>query len=239
MKKLNRYRIHLLIGLFFVPFLFISALTGFFRANHKWFWKEDYKKIKNFTFNFTVTPPSISLDSAFTLLGTSYGPEVEVMEIRLRREIGKLLYDIRFRNHPPVLMDASTGAMLSPLTKDLAVVFSNQYVKPELKVANVYRDDRYVTRKEKKLRPVFVVSYADALNTQIYIDTNNGEIVEESDNNLKFGFWMVKLHDYDFSNTKRFTLSFVGLGLIVLSGTGIYLWITKKKKRKKKHKQTY
>ncbi|HYG19663.1 MAG TPA: PepSY domain-containing protein, partial [Ohtaekwangia sp.] len=75
------------------------------------------------------------------------------------------------------------------------------------------------------------------LNTKILLDKYNGEIEEEIDNNLKFGFWMVKLHDYDFWNSKRVILSVVGAGLTVVGLTGFYLWLRKKDKKKKNRKK--
>lgn len=93
---------------------------------------------------------------------------------------------------------------------------------------SIYEDNNYKTRKEKKLRPVYIGEFADDLHTKIYVDKSNGEIEEEVDDNLQFGFWMVKWHDYDFWNAKRFNLSVVGIGLLILGFTGFYLWINKR-----------
>lgn len=233
---MNRYKIHLIIGLVFLPFLVISSLTGFFRANHQWFWKSNYKKFKNFSYEYTVAKPLIDIDSVFVILKNRLGEDIPVSEIKLKSEIGRLLYDVRIKEQKPVLMDANTGILLSPLSKDLAKEFASQYTVPGLKLKTVYADDTYKSRKNKQVRPVYVVEYADELHTKIYIDKNSGEIEEEVDDHLKFGFWMVKLHDYDFRGTKRYTLSFAGAGLFVLCISGFYVWIKKKTKRKNKGK---
>jgi uncharacterized iron-regulated membrane protein len=139
--------------------------------------------------------------------------------------------------HPPPSARsgcATTGKVMSPLPESLAITLAGQYVKPGTAVKRAYLDEHYRTRKEKKHRAVYVVEYADALNTVILLDKNNGEIEEEIDNNLKFGFWMVKLHDYDFWNSKRVLLSIVGLGLTIVGLTGFYLWLRKKDKKKRK-----
>jgi uncharacterized iron-regulated membrane protein len=233
-RVFNRYRIHLFIGLFFFPFLLISALTGFFRANHKWFWKEDYKKVKNFTYNHALEKPVVSVDSIFGISKAKLGEQAVLTEIRLRKEIGRLFYDIRSKGNSPLLIDAATGQIVSPLTPELAIALASQYVQAGAEVKKVYADDHYKTRKEKKPRPVYVIEYADELNTQILLDKQNGEIEEEIDANLKFGFWMVKLHDYDFWNSKRVILSIAGIGLTVVGLSGFYLWLRKKDKKIKK-----
>ncbi|HSH68255.1 MAG TPA: PepSY-associated TM helix domain-containing protein [Bacteroidia bacterium] len=230
-RKINRYRVHLIAGLILLPFLFLSAFTGFFRANHKWFWKEDYKKFKNFSYEYKIKSPEISLDSVFYILKDKYRGDITITDIKLKSEIGKLLYDIKIKGQEAVLIDASEGKILNPISPQLAKAFASQYVKPGLEFKNVYLDENYRSRKDKKHRPVYVVEYSDKLHTKIYIDKNNGEIEEEVDDNLKFVFWMVKLHDYDFWESKRLFLSFVGAGVIFLGFTGFYLWLRKKKKK--------
>lgn len=235
-KKLNRNRIHLYIGVFLFPFLLISALTGFFRANHQWFWKADYKKIKNTTFQYTLDKPFISVDSVFEIAKRQYGEKGTLAEIRLRKEIGKMFYDVRNTGNAPLLIDATSGKVLSPISEDLAASLASQYVKPGLPIKKVSLDENYKTRKEKKTRSVYIVEFADELHTQILLDSNNGEIEEEIDDNLKFGMLMVKLHDYDFWNSKRIILSFAGIGLTVVGLTGFYIWLRKKDKSKNKKK---
>lgn len=229
--KINRYKVHRVIGLIFLPFLIISVATGFFRANYQWFWKEDYKKFKNTSYEYKIHSPEISIDSVFVILKNNYGENITVSEIKLKSEIGKLFYDVKIKNHTPVLVDANKGEILSPISQELAKAIAGQYVKPELKFKTIYANDNYKTRKDKKTRPVYIAEYDDPLHTKIFIDKNNGEIEEETDDNLQFGFWMVKLHDYDFWEAKRFNLSFVAIGLFILSCTGFYLWLKKKKRK--------
>ena len=237
-RKTNRYQVHRVIGLIFLPFLIISVATGFFRANYQWFWKQEYKKIKNFSYEYKIQSPEISIDSLFVIFKNTYGVNIFVSEIKLKSEVGKLFYDVKIKNHTPVLVDADKGEILSPISKELAKTIAGQYVKPQLKLKSIYTDDNYITRKDKKIRPVYIAEYDDPLHTKIFIDKNNGEIEEESDDNLQFGFWMVKLHDYDFWEAKRFNLSFVGIGLFLLGCTGFYLWLKKKQQKIIKHKNS-
>jgi len=224
---MNRFKFHRIVGLVFLPLLLISVLTGFFRANHKWFWKEDYKKIKTTRYEVKIQSPQIGIDSVLSIIKSSYGDSILVSEIQLKSEIGRLFYNVKIKKGLPVLIDAANGHIVSPLTPELAKEFATQYVKDGLPFKSIHEDNAYRSRKEKKQRPVYVAEYADELHTKIYIDKNNGEIEEEVDDNLQFGFWMVKWHDYDFWNAKRFNLSFVSIGLLIVGLTGFYLWIRK------------
>jgi uncharacterized iron-regulated membrane protein len=229
----NRYKVHLVVGMIFFPFLVISTLTGFFRANYKWFWKENYKKVKNHSINKAVTAPALHLGKLLDSLQTANKAGLAITEVKLRSESGHLLYDIRTHKGKPLLIDAMTGRSLSPLSLSMAQDFAMQYVNAGMKIISAKEESAYITRKDKKEKAVYVFEFDDPLHTSIYIDKASGEIEEEVDDNLKFGFWMVKLHDYDFFGSKRFILSFAGAGLFILSLTGFYLWLRKRKMKKK------
>ncbi|RAW02076.1 PepSY-associated TM helix domain-containing protein [Pseudochryseolinea flava] len=237
MKKLTRSRAHRYIGLVLLPFLLISALTGFFRANYKWFWKEDYKKVKNTSYSYALDVPEVSMDSVFSIAKRSAGSDAVISEVRFRREAGVAFYDVRIKKGNPILIDATSGEVVSPIDENMATLLAGQYVKGEAKVKYVELNESYETRKGNNIRSVYIISYDDALETQIIIDKYNGEIEEEVDKNLKFGMWMVKLHDYDFWDSKRGILSFVGIGLTLVAITGFYLWAKAKGKKTKSKSQ--
>jgi hypothetical protein len=230
--KLKPNKIHLRIGLIFLPFLLLSALTGFFRANHQWFWKEDYMKVKRTLYENKLTIPSISLEEAFNKPDNYFHRKVEVEQVKLKSETGKLLYEIKIKNEHTLLMDANAGDILSPLSSKMAEKFSKSYIISDVKLKNISAIVKYKPRKQKVARSVYVLTYDDELNTEIFVDQYTGEIVEELDDNLRFGIWMVKLHDYDFWEMKRFNLSFVSLGVVAIGFTGFWLWLRKNKRRK-------
>jgi len=229
--KTNRYAIHRKIGLFVLPFLIISPVTGFFRANYKWHWKEDYKKVKNRNYEYAIQKPVISIDSVISIVYQANGNILPV-NIELKTEFNRLFYTVQLINGKSLLIDAGTAEILSPIDAKIAIQFASQYVKTETPVKTVTLLDNYLPRKSNKITPVYRIDYNDDLNTQIFIDKYTGEIVEEIDDNLKFGMWMVKLHDYDFWTLKRILLSIAGLSLFILGITGLYLLIKRNGMRK-------
>lgn len=236
--KLKPNKLHLQIALIFLPFLLLSALTGFFRANYKWFWKDDYMKVKRTTYENKIGEPSIPINAIFKKADEYFHKRVEIEQIKLKPDAGRLFYEVKVKNEHSLLIDGMTGESLSPLGEDLVKKISSQYIREDLEIESIQPIVNYVPRKLKKVRPVYEIRYKDDLDTKIYLDLYTGEIVEELDTNLSFGMWMVKLHDYDFWDMKRFNLNLVALGIISVGFTGFYIWLRKKKRTKEKIKQT-
>jgi len=217
----------------FLPFLFLSTITGFFRANHEWFWKDNYMKKKREMGNAALSIPIVPIDHCISLALNYAGEEDEIRQLKLKTECGKLYYEIRFHKSHPLLMDASTGRLINGLTDSMAIAFADQYIESDIGKVAINFLPGYIHRKEKKPKEVFEVAYKDDLNTKIYIDKYSGEIVEEVDEDRKIIFWMVKLHDYDFWNSKRVFLSLVSMGIVSIGMTGLYVWWKSNRKKRK------
>lgn len=231
--KIKPNKLHLRIGMIFLPFLLLSTITGFFRANHEWFWKENYMKKKREIGSSAISIPILPIDHCMNLALTYAGKEDEIRQVILKTECGKLYYEIKFKKFHPILIDGMTGQVINGLTDSLALAFAYQYIATDLGLRSVTFLPTYIHRKEKKPKEVFDVSYQDDLHTEIYIDKYSGEIVEEVDDYRKIIFWMVKLHDYDFWNSKRVFLSLVSIGIISIGITGLYVWWKSYKKKRK------
>lgn len=229
--KINRHRLHRKIGLVFLPLLLLSAITGFFRANHAWFWKKDYMKVKRNLYPSAVATPPVSLARCFAIADSITGKKGSLQAVLYKTDGGLDLYQITMKDHVPVVIDAVSGEVMSPVTAQRAVALARQYIQNDFPFRQCELLEGYVPRKQKAPRPVYRISYKDELNTEIYLDKYTGEIVEELDDNLRFGVWMVKLHDYDFWDNKRFHLSVVGAGTVLLGLSGLWLLVKRKKKR--------
>lgn len=230
--KIKPNKLHLRIGMIFLPFLLVSTITGFFRANHEWFWKENYMKKKRER-NAAISIPVVPIDQCMSLALNFVEEKDEIRQLKLKMECGKLFYEIKFKSNHPILIDATTGRLINGLSENIAVAVADQYIESDFGKGAVTFIPNYIYRKEKKAKEVFEVSYNDDLHSKIYIDKYSGEIVEEVDDNRKIIFWMVKLHDYDFWNSKRVILSLVSIGIVSIGMTGLFVWWKSYRKKRK------
>lgn len=226
-----KYRIHRTVAIIVVPLILISAITGFFRANHKWYWEDGYKKKKHQT-HFSIGKELFSISTLTQKIDSFSKKKNQFEKIIIKPENENLYYEIITESKEKYLVEAYTGRIISPLSQELAADFAVQYVreKPKVKSCELLQD--YIPRKEKEIKSVYKVEFSNEVHSQIFLDYHTGEIIEDVDDNRQFGMWMVRLHDYDFFNSKRGITSMVGISVILLALSG--LWIYKARLYKKK-----
>jgi len=233
MKAAAKYRIHRTIAIIVVPLLIISTVTGFFRANQKWYWEEGYKKKKqpsNIVIEnelFPVAKLALEIDSVSQ-------KKNKYQEISIQAENKTLYYKLITATKEKYLVEAHTGKIVSPLNTQLASAFATQYVKEKPKVKSCLFLKEYVARKGKETKPVYKIEFDNKVHSQIFLDYYTGEIIEDIDDNRQFGIWMVRLHDYDFFDSKRIIGSVVGISIILVALSGIWIYRFRLKKKKSK-----
>jgi uncharacterized membrane protein YkoI len=220
------------LAIFVVPLLLISTATGFLRANQKWYWEEGYKKKKQAS-GFTVDKDVVSVNRIIHLIDSVSSQKNIFTEINLISENKHPYYKILTSSKEKYLLDAYTGDIISPLSFERASSFAKQYVKgnPSVKSCEFFRE--YLAGKSKEKRPAYKVSFENNVHSQIFLDYYSGEILEDIDDNRRLGIWIVKLHDYNFFNSKRGITSVVGALILLLSLSGLWIYKIRLKKKNK------
>ena len=233
MKAAAKYRIHRTIAIIVVPLLIISTVTGFFRANQKWYWEEGYKKKKHPS-AIVIENELIPISKLAWGIDSVSKKKNKYQEITIQVENKSLYYKLTTTSKEKYLVEAHTGTIVSPLNTQLAADFATQYVKEKPTVKSCILLKNYVARKGKETKPVYKIEFDNKVHSQIFLDYYTGEIIEDIDDNRQLGIWIVRLHDYDFFDSKRLIGSLVGIGviLVALSGIWIYRFRLKNKKRK-------
>ena len=229
MKRSTKYTLHRTIAIVVVPLLLLSTFTGFFRANQKWFWEDGYKKKKqktDFVINGEIVPVSV-VAARIDSLG---GGRSKLEEVTLRQEGGRLFYLVSTSEKKKFLVDATTGGIASPVDSKLAQLIARQYVKGDPYIHSCTLLESYKPRKAREAKPAYEVVFLNPAHSKIYIDYNSGEILEDMDDNRKFGMWMIRLHDYDFWDSKRSISSFVGVGVFLTALSGIWIYRLRRKR---------
>jgi hypothetical protein len=227
-----KYRIHRTVAIIVVPLILISSITGFFRTNYKWYWEDGYKK-KKYPSHFSIDQDLFSINTLTKKIDSLSGKRNQFEKINIKSETENLYYEITTSTKEKYLAEAYTGKIVSPLSKGLASDFASQYVKdrPKIKTCELLSD--YTPRKEKEIKSVYKVEFDNEVHSQIFLDYYTGEIIEDIDDNRQFGMWMVRLHDYDFFNLKRGIASIVGISVVILALSGLWIFRIRLYKNKK------
>jgi hypothetical protein len=223
MKTAVKYRIHRTIAIIVLPLLLISIITGFFRANQKWYWEDGYKKKKH--------PPAISIEKELIpvkrlveKIDSASQKKNEFQEISIQAENEGLYYKLITTSKEKYLVEAYTGKLVSPLSSQLASDFALQYVKEKSAVKSTELLKKYIARRGKDVKSAYKVVFDNQVHSEIYLDYYTGEIVEDMDDNRQFGMWVLRLHEYDFFDSKRGITSMVGISMLLLSFSGLWIY---------------
>lgn len=217
-------RIHKYLGIAVAVLLLISAVTGFLRANYVWYWKPGYKQpeLPIAEDSKYVQAPGISISELENIIAQR-GEDAKIRRIELLNLCSRLLYKVHLDNGV-LAVDATTGELLTPISEDFAIEIATQYVSGSFPVKNITDLRDYVPYKGRNPHQVYRVSFDDNGNTEIFVDKQSGDVVEELDNRRRFAHFVVKLHDLNFLNLKRTLLCILGLSLVSLTVSGIFLF---------------
>ena len=215
---------HRYLGLFLgIQFLFwtISGLyfswTDLDQIHGDHFKKKPIKK----EFDNLLSPSEISLNN-----------RIKTLEIR---EIADTPY---YWINNSKLLNAHNGVLKDSITKDEAIIISNNHILDEYKVSDIeiiYEVGNHHEYREKPL-PAYVISYESNDNLKSYISINDGKFQTVRHRSWRwFDFlWMTHTMDYenrdDFNNKLIRAFSIMGLVTVM---SGFLLWfVTSKTLRK-------
>ena len=229
MKNATKYKIHKTIAIIVVPLFIIAIITGFLKANQKLYWEDGYKKKKQEAL-FMVKEDLYSIKTIIQNIDSISQQKNKFEEITLRSDNNKLYYKLSSKK-AKYLVDAVSGGIVSPINETLAKDFAKQYVKDNKQVGTCELIKNYKGRKAKEPRPTYKIAFNNAVHSEIYLDAETGDIVEDIDDNRSFGIWVMRLHEYDFFDSKKGITTVVAIAMMLLSLSG--LWIYKIRKKKK------
>ncbi len=223
MKTSVKYRIHRTLAIIVVPLLILSTITGILRANQKWYWEEGYKKKKQ-PATINIDTELVSVNKIKQNIDSVSGKKNAFAEISIKDEVGNNYYYLLSKSKQKYLADAATGLMVSPLKPGLASTFAAQYIKEPARVKSCDLLMDYIPRKGKEAKPAYKVEFDNVVHSQVFIDYYSGEILEDLDDNRHFGIWMIRLHEYDFLDSKRSLSTLVGVCILLVALSGLWIY---------------
>jgi hypothetical protein len=169
-----------------------------------------------------TTPPKLSTLTPVSAVTAKY-PDIQQIRIKGLPGFEPALYEITTANGP-ILLDASTGAQLSPLTRERIASLANAYYagRGELAHLELLTANPPLEIQTRPL-PLWRADFNDWLETSLYIHPSTGELVTRRHRFWRWFdfFWMLHTMDYEgrdnFNNPLVITIGFAALWL-ALSG---------------------
>ncbi|MBA2251690.1 MAG: PepSY domain-containing protein [Nitrospirales bacterium] len=218
---------HRWIAMAALGFFLLSLITGLLWANARFLYWEDHYKEKVHTVS---APPlesaRIALPAAIDVAKAVVAGQAHVDQVTLRSDAGRVFYDIRFRANGKartVLVDAVNGERLSPISEELARGIARQYVNEAADVTAV-STEQYTSRKKHHAQDAIRVGFNDPNRTEIILDRQTGEILEDEGRWRKLHFFVMQVHQLNFFGFEKTLLNVPGIPLLLMSLTGVVLW---------------
>ncbi len=218
---------HRWFGMGALGFLLLSVITGLLWADAKFlYWDEHYKEKLRPLAGPPVESATLSLDRVFLLAKAAVGGRALIEQASLRADFGRLFYEVKLRVEgvpTTLLLDAMSGERLSPITEELAPTIAAQYVRAPAAVTRVELE-RYTPRKKKRAYDAVRVRFDDAEATDIVLDRQTGEILEDEGRWRRVHFAVMQLHQLNFFGFEKTLLNIPGVPLLLMGISGLVLW---------------
>ena len=152
----------------------------------------------------------------------------ELRSWRLKRLLDQDVFELRQREQT-VLVDAKTGALLSPLPRETAARLAKNMYQGDAGIREVTWLTQAPQEVARRPVPMWSVEFDDRAGTTLYLSPQTGELLARRHHLWRiFDFlWMLHIMDYDartdVNNTLLRTFSAAGL-LFALSGAWLVFY---------------
>ncbi|MBX3339923.1 MAG: hypothetical protein KF848_20310, partial [Nitrospira sp.] len=156
---------HRWLGMGAMGFLLLSVVTGLLWADAKFlYWDDHYKEKLRPLAGPPLETATLPVDRAILAAKDAVGGRALVEQVVLRSDFGRVFYELKLRVEgvsTTLLLDAMTGERLSPISRELAPVIAQQYVRAPATVTGV-DIERYTPRKKKRAQDAVRVRFDNA-----------------------------------------------------------------------------
>jgi len=221
---------HRLLGLALFAFILNASVTGVLRANAKWlYWKDRPFRQKP----VALTAPSVGIGLVFEVSQEVFGPETRIGRVELKLLAQKPFYLVAADGpgKKVLLVDATSGQIIPRIDPEMAVQIAKSFVGEQGHVDQIEEIAAFRARKASEARPVYRILFDDPTRTEVFVDQRTGESVSILDRGRRFGLWVARFHELDFSGMSQIALTLLGLGLCALTLVGVRLGLGGKKTR--------
>ena len=234
--------VHRWFGMGALGFLLLSVVTGLLWADAKFlYWADHYKEKVRPLVGPSLEAATLSVERAMVKAKAAVGGRASIEQVLLRSDFGRLFYELKLRVEgvsTTLLLDAITGEQLSPISSDLAPAIAQQYVRTPASVTAVEME-RYTPRKKKRAQDAVRVRFDDADATEIVLDRQTGEILEDEGRWRRVHFAVMQLHQLNFFGFEKTLLNIPGVPILLMSLSGCLLWIFHRVRKRRSQSITF
>lgn len=216
---MNLLKFHRSLGLILFLFIINAAVTGIFRVHaRQWYWKDRLPHV----LQPELAAPPVAPQGAIAAIKDRF-PEMIVTRMTLGTLAGQSVYLLEGRQgqRPKVLVDAVSGRVIEHIDDWMAVAIGAAYVAEAQKVLAVEPLAVFKMRKDATPRPAYRIAWDDPDRTEVFVDSQTGEVLNVLDRGRRFGLWVNRLHELNFGSLHRIAVTVLGGLIIVLCVTGV------------------
>ena len=155
-------------------------------------------------------------------------PAGVVSRVELRALAGRPVYEVAFEGSSPLLLDARSGALLSPVTELLAI----KIAASDFSGAGRVTEATLITEKPpiefRGDTPVWRISFDDPDESNIYVSAGTGKVVARRSSTWRIYDFLWSLHIMDYSERENFNNPLVIVAAVLalaLAVSGVVLLI--------------
>ena len=216
-------RFHRWFGVGSAIVVVLAPVTGLLWAYAPYlYWESGYLERKHPAAIADYGSVTLTPQDAMRLVRAQLGGDAKISAVTLRSELGSPIYEVAGENLA-ALVDARSGAVMSPLAPDVATRIAAQYVRGTPPLASTTLLEQFLHRSGKIHRAVYQVRFDAPGNPEIFISARNGAIIEEQDAARRFHFWIMRLHQLNFFGFKKTLTIIPGGAIVILVASGLVL----------------
>lgn len=216
---MNVRRFHRSLGLVLVLFIMNAAVTGILRAHaRQWYWKDRLPRASQ----PALAAPPVGPQGVMTTVKDRF-PGTIVTRMALGTLVGRGVYLVEGKQgqRPKILVDAVSGEVIERIDDRTALAIGAAYVAEGQYTLAIEPLAAFKTRKDATSRPAYRIAWDDSDRTEVFVDSQTGEVLQVLDRGRRFGLWVNRLHELNFGGLHRVAVTVLGGLIIVLCVAGI------------------
>jgi len=156
--------------------------------------------------------------------------DITPTSVELRPWLGRTVYEYGRDNGASLIVDATSGEVLSPIDEEtaIAVALADHAGEPEVTAVTFFAEATWESRRDQ---PSWRVDFNDGEGTRLYVSAATGEVIARRNDVWRVYdfFWMLHIMDYgersNFNHPLIILASLFALGMSLFGFILLFPWL--------------